>query len=405
MMIHRRGGEARGSWYESAAAPSTGHSGASRSGEPGIDGPEAGVHVGWTAPDGIIVPGCDLQRSQGSRPMRIIRIGLDTSKHVLQVHGVDENEQPVLRRQLRRSEVEKFFAKLAPSRIGLEACGASHHWARVLRGLGHEAVLLPPQYVKPYVKRGKNDQIDAAAICEAMSRPGMRFVPIKTAERQAALMVLRVRDLLIKQRTMLCNAIRGHAAEFGVVAAKGPARISELLQRAHGEAAGVPALAREMLSLLANHLDALEARLKALETQLVAWHRQDPVSQCLATQPGIGPIGAVSFALKVTDPKGFRSARHFAAWLGLTPKEHATGGRRRPGRISRQGDETLRRLLVLGATARIRFAKAGRASPWLINLLARRPNKLAAVALANKMARILWAMMMSGETYRHPQQA
>ncbi len=337
--------------------------------------------------------------------MRIIRIGLDTSKHVFQVHGVDENEQPVLRRQLRRSEVEKFFAKLAPSRIGLEACGASHYWARILRSLGHAAVLLPPQYVKPYVKRGKNDRIDAAAICEAMSRPGMRFVPVKTAERQAALMVLRVRDLLIKQRTMLSNAIRGHAAEFGLVAAKGPVKISELLQRAHAEEAGVPALAREMLSLLANQLDALEARLKALETQLVAWHRQDPVSQCLATQPGIGPIGAVSFALKVTDPQGFRSARHFAAWLGLTPKEHSTGGRRRPGRISRQGDETLRRLLVLGATARIRFAKAGRASPWLMNLLARRPKKLAAVALANKMARILWAMMVSGETYRHPQQA
>ena len=337
--------------------------------------------------------------------MTIIRIGLDTSKHVFQVHGVDENEQPVLRRQLRRSEVEKFFAKLAASRIGLEACGASHYWARILRSLGHAAVLLPPQYVKPYVKRGKNDRIDAAAICEAMSRPGMRFVPVKTAERQAALMVLRVRDLLIKQRTMLSNAIRGHAAEFGLVAAKGPVKISELLQRAHAEEAGVPALAREMLSLLANQLDALEARLKALETQLVAWHRQDPVSQCLATQPGIGPIGAVSFALKVTDPQGFRSARHFAAWLGLTPKEHSTGGRRRPGRISRQGDETLRRLLVLGATARIRFAKAGRASPWLMNLLARRPKKLAAVALANKMARILWAMMVSGETYRHPQQA
>jgi transposase len=337
--------------------------------------------------------------------MRIIRIGLDTSKHVFQVHGIDENEQPVLRRQLRRSEVAKFFAKLAPSRIGLEACGASHYWARVLRSLGHAAVLLPPQYVKPYVKRGKNDRIDAAAICEAMSRPGMRFVPVKSAERQAALMVLRVRDLLIKQRTMLSNAIRGHAAEFGLVAAKGPLKISELLQRAHAEEAGVPALAREMLSLLANQLDALEARLKALETQLVAWHRQDPVSQCLATQPGIGPIGAVSFALKVTDPQGFRSARHFAAWLGLTPKEHSTGGRRRPGRISRQGDETLRRLLVLGATARIRFAKAGRASPWLMNLLARRPKKLAAVALANKMARILWAMMVSGETYRHPQQA
>jgi transposase len=337
--------------------------------------------------------------------MRIIRIGLDTSKHVFQVHGVDENEQPVLRRRLGRSEVEKFFAKLVPSRIGLEACGASHHWARVLRGLGHEAVLLPPQYVTPYVKRGNNDRIDAAAICEAMSRPGMRFVPIKSAERQAALMVLRVRDLLIKQRTMLVNAIRGHAAEFGVTAAKGPVKISELLQRVHAEEAGVPALAREMLNLLANQLDALEDRLKALDAQLVAWHRQDPVSQCLATQPGVGPIGAVSFALKVTDPKGFRSARHFAAWLGLTPKEHSTGGRHRQGRISRQGDETLRRLLVLGATARIRFAKAGRASPWLINLLARRPKKLAAVALANKMARVLWAMMVSGETYRHPQQA
>jgi transposase len=233
----------------------------------------------------------------------------------------------------------------------------------------------------------------------------MRFVPIKSAERQAALMVLRVRDLLIKQRTMLVNAIRGHAAEFGVTAAKGPVKISELLQRVHAEEAGVPALAREMLNLLANQLDALEDRLKALDAQLVAWHRQDPVSQCLATQPGVGPIGAVSFALKVTDPKGFRSARHFAAWLGLTPKEHSTGGRHRQGRISRQGDETLRRLLVLGATARIRFAKAGRASPWLINLLARRPKKLAAVALANKMARVLWAMMVSGETYRHPQQA
>ena len=335
--------------------------------------------------------------------MRIIRIGLDTSKHVFQVHGVDENEQPVLRRRLGRSEVAKFFATLTPSRIGLEACGAAHYWARVLRGLGHEAVLLPPQYIKPYVKRGKNDALDAEAICEAMSRPGMRFVPIKSAARQAALMVLRVRELLVKQRTMLSNAIRGHAAEFGVTAAKGPVKIGELLQRAHAEEAGVPALAREMLSLLANQLDALEVRLKALEAQLVAWHKQDPLSQCLATQPGIGPIGAVSFSLKVTDAKSFRSARHFAAWLGLTPKEHSTGGRRRPGRISRQGDETLRRLLVLGATARIRFAKAGRASSWLINLLARRPTKLAAVALANKMARILWAMMVSGETYRHPQ--
>ena len=337
--------------------------------------------------------------------MTIIRIGLDIAKHVFQVHGVDENEQPVLRRRLGRSEVERFFARLAPCKIGLEACGAAHHWARRLQGLGHAVVLLPPQYVKPYLKRGKNDALDAEAICEAMSRPGMRFVPPKSAERQAALMLLKTRDLLVKQRTMLINAMRGHAAEFGVVAGKGPVKVAELVQQAHAEAAAVPALALQMLDLLASQLDSLATRLNALEARLMAWHKADPISQCLATQPGIGPIGAVSFALKVPDPSGFRSARHFAAWLGLTPKEHATGGRQRPGKISRQGDEALRKLLVLGATARLRFARPGRASPWLNGLLARRPKKLVAVALANKMARILWAMLVSGEIYRQPQPA
>jgi transposase len=335
--------------------------------------------------------------------MRIIRVGLDSAKHVFQVHGVDEEERPVLRRRLGRQAVARFFAKLPPTRVGLEACGAGHYWARVLRDLGHDVVLLPPQYIKPYLKRGKNDALDAEAICEAMSRPSMRFVPIKSAEQQAALMLLKTRDLLVKQRTMLANAIRGHAAEFGVVAAKGLGRVAELLQAAAAE--GVPPLALEMLRLLASQLDALDIKLKIIEVKLLAWHKQDPVSQCLATQPGIGPIGAVSFALKVTDPKAFRSARHFAAWLGLTPKENATGGRSRPGRISRQGDETLRRLLVLGATTVIQFAKPGHAAPWLIQLLARRPRKLAAVALANKMARILWAMMVSGELYRRPQPA
>ena len=335
--------------------------------------------------------------------MRIIRVGLDIAKHVFQVHGVDEHEQPVLRRQLRRGEVERFFAALPPTRIWLEACGTSHHWARVLRGLGHEVMLLPPQYIKPYVKRGKNDAIDAAAICEAMSRPGMRFVTIKSAEQQAVLMLLSGRDLLVKQRTMLINAMRGHAAEFGVVAAKGPVKVSELLQRVHAAEAGVPGLAREILTLLSRQLDALNTELKGIEARLMQWHKADPVSQCLATQPGIGPIGAVSFALKIADPRGFRSGRHFAAWLGITPKEDSTGGRHRPGRISRQGDEALRKLLVLGATAVIRFATPGSASPWLVNLLARKPKKLAAVALANKMARILWAMMVSGELYRRPQ--
>jgi len=337
--------------------------------------------------------------------MTIIRVGLDTAKHVFQVHGVDENEQPIMRRQLRRGEVERFFAKLAPARIGLEACGASHYWGRVLRGLGHEVVLIAPQYIKPYVKRGKNDAVDAEAICEAMSRPGMRFVPVKSAENQAALMLLGVRDLLVKQRTMLINAMRGHAAEFGVIAAKGRVNVAELLQRALAEEAGVPPLARDMLGLLSAQLDALAAKLKAIEAELMALYKADPVSQCLATQPGIGPIGAVSFALKVPDPQAFASGRHFAAWLGVTPKENSSGGRHRPGRISRQGDEGLRRLLVLGATAVIRFATPGRASPWLIDLLARRPRKLAAVALANKMARTLWAMMVSGEVYRRPRPA
>ena len=336
--------------------------------------------------------------------MTIIRVGLDTSKHVFQIHGVDENEQPVLRRQIRRSEVTKLFAQLAPTRIGIEACGASHYWARVLRGLGHEMVLLPPQYIKPYVKRSKNDKIDAEAICEAMSRPTMRFVPVKSAERQAALTMLGVRDLLVKQRTMLINAIRGHAAEFGLTVAKGPKQVNELLQRLANEE-GVPALAREMFGMLASQLDGLDVKLKTIEKQLMAWHRQDQTSQCLATIPGIGPIAGVSFALKVADPQAFHSARHFASWIGITPRENSTAGRQKLGRICRAGDEDLRRLLVIGATAVIRDAKPGRTSPWLLALLARKSKKLAAVALANKMARIVRAMMVSGETYRQPTQA
>lgn len=336
--------------------------------------------------------------------MTIIRIGLDTSKHVFQVHGVDEQEQPVLRRQLRRREVEKFFAKLAPTRIALEACGASHHWARVLCGLGHEVVLIPPQYVKPYLKRGKNDAHDAEAICEAMSRPGMRFVPVKSAADQAALMLLKARDLLVKQRTMLINAIRGHAAEFGVIGAKGPQKVASLLERV-AEDAAVPPLARELLGVLAGQLAAIETRLAQLDAELMARHKADPRSRLLATIPGVGPIGAVSFALKVPDAAVFRSGRHFAAWLGITPREHSTAGRQRPGRISREGDEGLRRLLVLGATAVIQQAKPGRVSPWLLQLLARKPKKLAAIALANKMARVIRAMLVSGEIYRQPKTA
>jgi transposase len=276
----------------------------------------------------------------------------------------------------------------------------------VLRRLGHEVVLIPPQYIKPYVQRGKNDAIDAEAICEAMSRPKVqtRFVPAKTVDQQAALSMLGVRDLLVRQRTMLINAIRGHAAEFGVTVAKGPKQVPELLQRLATDE-GVPALAREMVSVLAGQLDGLDAKLKAIEARVMAWHRQDQTSRLLATIPGVGPIGGVSFALKVADAKAFRSGRHFAAWVGMTPREDSTAGRQRLGRISKQGDEDLRRLLVLGATAVIQQAKPGRASPWLLGLLARKSKKVATIALANKMARIVWAMMVSGEIYRRPQAA
>jgi transposase len=328
---------------------------------------------------------------------KIIRIGLDTSKHLFQVHGVDGEERVVLRRQLRRGEVERFFAGLEPALIGLEACAASHYWARRLRALGHEARLVPPQYVKAYVKRGKNDRIDAEAICEALGRPSMRFVPIKSEAQQAGAMLLKVRDLLIKQRTALVNAIRAHAAEFGVIGAKGVGRVKDVIEKA-GQTLPRPAF--ELLLVLAGALEAMEARLKQVDAQLLAWHRGHEMSRRLAGVPGIGPIGAMTLVLRVPDPAAFRSARHFAAWTGLTPREHSTAGRRGPGRISREGDEPLRRLLVVGAISIIKLVRRGRSSPWLTALMQRRPPKLVAVALANKLARIAWAMMISGEAYR-----
>lgn len=327
----------------------------------------------------------------------VIRIGLDTSKHVFQVHGVDGSERVVLCRQLGRGQVEKFFAGLAPTVVGLEACGASHYWARLLGELGHDVRLLPPQYVKPYVKRGKNDKIDAEAICEAISRPSMRFVPLKSADEQAAAMLLSVRDLLVKQRTMLVNAIRSHAAEFGVIGAKGVGRIADVLARARES---LPKLAWDLLSILGGQLEVTEIQLAHTDKQLRVWHRESARSQRLATIPGVGPIGAMTMVLRVPDPTVFRSGRHFASWIGLTPREHSTAGRQRLGKISREGDEALRRLLVVGATSVIKLAQRGRGPTWLLALLKRRPAKVVAVALANKMARIAWAMMVSGEVYR-----
>ena len=333
---------------------------------------------------------------------KIIRIGLDTSKSVFQVHGVDGAEQPVLRRKVRRRELIAFFAKLAPTRIGLEACGASHHWARELGALGHEVVLVPPQYVKPYVDRGKNDAADAEAICEAISRPKVqkRFVTAKTSEQQAAQMLIGVRASLLKRRTQLSNTIRGHASEFGLVAPKGVCRIEPLLERI-GQDETIPSLARDLFAMLAEQYRHLAAEIAAIEARLAAFHRASALSRRLAKVPTIGPVTAAALTAKVTNPKGFRSGRNFSAWIGLTARDHSTAGKVRLGAITRAGDEMLRSLLVCGATAVIQQVQHGRAKaePWLLDLIARKPPKLAAVALANKTARIAWKMMVTGEDY------
>jgi transposase len=330
----------------------------------------------------------------------LIRIGMDTSKSVFVLHGVDSAERLILRKKLRRRQVVEFFERLPPTRIGIEACGAAHHWARELGTLGHEVVLLPPQLVKPYVARNKNDAADAEAICEAMSRPRMRFVPVKTAEQQAALMLAGVRDQLVARRTQLSNTIRGYAAEFGVVAAKGLDKIEPLLARMAMDPT-VPVLAKEMFATLAEDYVRLKLQLGKIAVQLQSWHRDNELSRRLAETPAIGPIGASLLAMKVVDPHAFRSGRDFAAWLGLTPKDHSTAGKLRLGVITRAGDETLRRVLVVGATAVIQQVRRGRGhpSPWLVALLKRKPPKLAAVALANKTARIAWKLMVSGERY------
>ena len=331
---------------------------------------------------------------------KLIRIGMDTSKSVFVLHGVDAAEKVVLRKKLRRQQVIEFFGKLKPTKIGLEACGAAHHWARELEALAHEVVLLPPQYVKPYVQRCKNVAAYAVAICEAMSRPTMRFVPVKTAEQQAALMLAGTRDRLIRTRTQLTNTIRGYAAEFGLTAAKGLDKIEPLLARL-AAAVDLPKLAKELFAAHAKEYAQLKVEIQKIEAKLMAWHKHNELSRRLVEVPAIGPIGASLVVMKVPDPHAFRSGRDFSAWIGLTPKDHSTAGKTRLGVITRAGDETLRSTLILGATAVIQQVRRGRGhpSPWLIDLLKRKPPKLAAVALANKTARIVWKLMISGERY------
>jgi len=337
---------------------------------------------------------------------KITRIGMDTSKHFFQLHGVNQAEQPILRKKLRRKDVLPFFARLPPTEVAMEACGAAHYWARELIKLGHTAKLIAPQLAKPYVKRGKHDAADAAALCEAMSRPTMRFVPVKTAEQQAALMLAGVRERLVRNRVQLANAIRGMAAEFGLTAPKGLARIEALLADIAADAT-VPALARQLFAMQAGEYTQLEARIVAIDAKLMAWHRASALSRKLTAVPTVGPVIASLLVMKTPDPKAFRSGRDYAAWLGLTPRDHSTAGKVRTGGITRAGDATLRSLLVVGATAVIWQTRRGTRrdnSPWLVELLKRKPPKLAAIALANKTARIVWKLMTSDEAY-DPQRA
>lgn len=332
----------------------------------------------------------------------IIRIGMDTSKHVFQLHGVNAGEEPVLRKAFRRKDMVAFLETLPPTVIGIEACGASHHWARLLGSLGHEVKLIPPQYVKPYVKRGKNDAADAEALCEAMSRRTMRFVPAKSAEQQAGLMLMKVRDRLVRNRTQLANAIRGHAAEFGLTAAKGMVHVMPLLERIAADET-LPPLARDLFALQRDELVQLETEIDALDARLMAWHRADECGRRLAEIPTIGPIIATMLTMKTPAPELFRSGRDFAAWIGLTPRDHSTAGKVRPGVITRAGDKALRSALVVGATALLQHVRTGRskhASSWLLDLLRRKPPKLVAIALANKTARIAWKLMVTGERYQ-----
>jgi transposase len=339
--------------------------------------------------------------------MQISTIGLDLAKNVFQVHGIDANEKVVVRRQLRRSQVIAFFEALPPCLVGMEACGTSHHWARELRKLGHEVRLMPAKDVKAYVKRNKNDAADAEAICEAVRRPTMRFVTVKTAEQQGQLMQHRVRDQLMRQRTQLINALRSHMAELGIVAAQGREGLKELLAIvANASDSRLSLHARASLMVLAAQLQACQTLIGTLEKRIIRQHKSSDKSRRLETVPGIGVIGATAIEATVTDPNAFRSGRDFAAWIGLVPRQDSTGGKQKLGRISKQGDQYLRRILVVGAHAVLRRARQHpQKYPWLTALLARRPFKVVAVALANKMARIAWALLARGGTYRRPQLA
>jgi transposase len=335
----------------------------------------------------------------------VTTIGFDIAKSVFQVHGIDAEGRGVIRQRLRRSRVLGFFKKLSPCVVGIEACASSHHWSRQLQALGHAVRLMPSAYVKPYLKRQKNDAADAEAICEAVQRPSMRFVPTKTPDQQACLMLHRTRHLFIRQQTALINAIRAHLAEFGIVAPVGRNGVEELLDVvADPDDGRVPEIARECLEALGSQLRRLKRQILTFDQRINAWHRSSETSRRLDELPGVGPALATALVASIPDPRAFRSGRDFSAWVGLVPKQNSSGGRERLGNITKQGDRYLRSLFCAGALAVIRYAKihGTKHRPWLAKLLERRPTKVAAIALANKIARMAWAMMAKGERYREP---
>jgi len=335
---------------------------------------------------------------------QVVTIGLDIAKSVFQVHGVDASGATVLRQRLTRSKLLPFFEKLPRCLVGIEACATSHHWARQLITLGHDVKLMPAQYVKPYVKRGKNDAAGAEAICEAVARPTMRFVAVKTPEQQSAMMLHRVRLVLMRQRTQLTNVLRSHLAEFGIVSPVGREGVEQLLEViADGKCTRIPPETRACLEMLVEQLELVKRQILENDRQIKARARETEVGRRLMTIPGVGPLLASAIVATIADPAIFKSGRSLAAWIGLVPRQNSSGGKERLGGITKAGNRYLRQMLVVGAMAVIRYAERhGTRRPWLVQLLARKPRKVAAIALANKIARTVWALMTNGETYRDP---
>jgi transposase len=331
-------------------------------------------------------------------------IGLDIAKHAFQAHGADPAGKVVFRKKLSRAKMLVFFASLEPCVVALEACGGAHHWGREIAKLGHEVRLIAPKYVKPFVKRQKNDMADAEAICEAAQRPTMRFVAVKSETAQASALVFRARDLQVRQRTQIINAMRGHLAEYGIVAAKGPAHVEELVALIEDEASPIPPEARGILRIFVASLRVLDQTITVLDLEIGRRARQNPVARRLMTIPGVGPITAIAIAALAPPPENFSKGRDFAAWVGLTPRQNSTGGKQKLGATSKMGERTLRRLLIIGAMSVVRQAvrRGAPAGSWLARMLQRKPRKLVAVALANKTARIAWAVLQSGESYKAP---